>query len=393
MTAAHVVVVGAGLGGLRTVEQLRRQGFAGRLTLAGAEPHAPYDRPPLSKQVLRGDSDDTTLATDLAALDVDVRLGRRAVALDGAGRTVEFDDGERLAFDVAVLAPGARPRTLPGAADRPGLHVVRTIDDARRLRAALTGASRVAVVGGGFIGCEVAASARTIGVDVALVELLPQPLIRVLGPTGAQVVTDLHRARGVAVHAGTGVAEVLGDGRVEGLRLDDDTVLDASEVVVGLGVVPDVDWLAGSGVELDDGIRCDAGGRTSVEGVYAVGDAAQWFQPLAGRHRRVEHWTSAVDQAEVVAANIAAGAPVRELDAVPYFWSDQYDVKVQAIGFVDGTHDTTVLTPGGRTVVLYSADGVLRSVVGFSAARHVMRLRPLVAAGAPVSEAVDLLTA
>lgn len=386
----HVVVVGAGLGGVRTVEHLRREGFAGPITVVGAEHHPPYDRPPLTKQVLRGEQDSTPLRGEWASLGADLRLGVSATALDGGARRLSLDDGTRLGYDVAVLAPGATPRSLPGSTGRPGLHTVRTIDDALALRAGLIRSRSVVVVGGGFVGCEVAASARAHGASVALVEVLPAPLTRVLGAAAASLVTDLHHSHGVRVHAGVAVAEILGNGRVEGVVLADGTRLDSPEVVVGLGVTPNVAWLAGSGIELADGIRCTSAGRTSLPDVYAVGDAAEWWHPLAGAHRRVEHWTSTADQARVVAAAIT-GAPDPVLAEVPYFWSDQYDVKIQALGFVDPDDDVEILHPGGRPVLLYSRHGVLRAVVGFSAARWIMRLRTHITNGSPTSEAAALL--
>jgi len=384
----RVVVVGAGLGGLRTVEALRRKEYGGAITLIGAEPHAPYDRPPLTKHVLRGELADTTFPTDFPALDVDTRFGVRATGLDTAAGTVALSDGGSVQYDALVLAPGAVPRTLPGVDQRPGLHVVRTIEDAHRLRDAVAASGRVVVVGGGFIGCEVAASARSVGADVDLVEVLPAPLVRVLGPEGAALAADLLTERGVRIHTGTAVTEITGEDAVTGVVLGNGTRLDTRDVVVGLGVVPDLGWLDGSGIEIGDGIACDAGGRTSVPGVYALGDAAAWHHRLAGGRRRIEHWTTTVDQANVVAANIAAGpdgAGVESAD-VPYFWSDVFDVKIQALGFVDAEADTRVLRPGGKSVILYSRDGRLTAAVGFSAARHVMRLRGSVASGAPVDE-------
>lgn len=386
-----VVVIGAGLGGLRTVERLRSNGFPGPITLVGAERHAPYDRPPLTKQVLRGERDSTTLRADLDDLDARLLLGRRATALDPAARGVVLDDGSALRYDSIVLAPGGRARPLPGAAPRTGLHVIRTIDDALALRAAVSPGSKVVVAGGGFIGCEVAASLRAADVRVDLVEALPHPLARVLGEEGGRCAEELLVRHGVRVRTGLGVREVLGADRVTGVTLTDGTELPADQVVAGIGLVPELDWLDSSGIEVDDGIVCDAAGRTSVPNVYAVGDAARWRHPGLGEHRRVEHWTSTVDQAGTVAA-VLTGRTDAQLDEVPYFWSDQFGVKIQALGFVDPGDTAHRVEPGGRTVLLYVRSGVLRAVVGFSAAKQVMRLRPLIAAGASLDDAVSLLT-
>ncbi len=273
--------------------------------------------------------------------------------LDGAARTVRLADGVVLQYEALVLAPGAVPRHLPG----------------------------------GFIGCEVAASLRTTGARVDLVEMLAAPMLRVLGSAGAQVVTDLHRSHGVSLHTGIGVTDILGDDHVTGVRLTDGTVLETSDVVVGLGVTPDIEWLRSSGIEITDGIRCTGGGLTSLPHVYALGDAAQWYLPLTGAHVCVEHWTNAGDQAAVVAANIVYGPNGAQLTEVPYFWSEQYDVKIQALGLVDPSYDVDVLEPGDRTVLLYSEHGELRAVVGFSAARWIMPLRSLIAGRASVTEA------
>lgn len=387
-----IVVIGAGLGGLRTVERLRAKGYRGPLTLVGAERHAPYDRPPLTKQVLRGERDTTTLRDDLGALDVRLLLGRAATGLDPAAHTIALDDGTELSYGSAVLAPGGHARPLSGVAPRPGLHVIRTIDDALALRAAVSDGDAVTVVGGGFIGCEVAASLRAKGADVALVELLPHPLARVLGDEAGSYVEELLVRNGVRVHSGVAVSEVLGDDRVTAVELTDGTRLPSTQVVVGLGLVPALDWLEGSGLELDDGIVCDAAGRSSAADVYAVGDAARWHQPRLGEHRRVEHWTTTGDQAATVAA-VLTGTSDARLDDVPYFWSDQFDVKIQALGFVDPADAVQRLDLDGRTVLLYSRDDRLTAVVGFSAAKHVMRLRTLISSGARADEAVALLTA
>jgi len=397
MGEREVVIIGAGLGAVRVAQQLRQRGHRGPITVLGAEPHLPYDRPPLSKQVLRGEADTTTYP-DTDRLDVRWVLGTRAVSLDAARSKVLSEDGRAYGYDALVLAPGGRARTLPGLEVGSGVHVLRTIDDALALRAAIRASKRLIVIGAGFIGCEIAASARQIGSDVDLIEVLPAPLIRVLGPAAASRVTDLHAAHGVRLHVGATVAAGVlrgSEGDVRGVQLGDGTVLDGGDVVVGIGISPNVEWLTASGVELQDGIVCDCSGRTSVPNIFALGDAAQWWHELAADHRRVEHWTTTADQAAVVAATITqdeTGAPA-ELSDAPYFWSDQYEIKIQGIGFIDPSDHVDELSIRDRPVLLYSRNGIVRGVVGFSIPAAVMRTKPLIERGAPVSDAIDLLTA
>jgi len=396
MGEREVVIIGAGLGAVRVAEQLRRRGHRGPITVLGAELHPPYDRPPLSKQVLRGEGD-TTAFRDMDRLDVRWILGTRAVSLEVSSKRVLADDGQAYGYDVLVLAPGGRPRTLPGLGIGCGVHALRTIDDALALRESMRRNGRLIIVGAGFIGCEIAASARQTDSHVDLIEALPAPLLRVLGTKAAARVADLHDAHGVILHVGATVAEVLRSpkGHVCGVRLGDGRVIDGNDVVVGIGIIANVDWLAQSGVALQDGIVCDSSGRTSVPNIFALGDAAQWWHPLVGHHRRVEHWTTTADQAAVVAATILQDpteAPV-QLGAAPYFWSDQYDVKIQGIGFIDPRDHIDELSIRNRTVLVYSRDGIVRGVVGFSIPAAVMRTKPLIERGARVKEAIDRLTA
>jgi len=393
-----IVIVGAGLGGVRTAERLREGGYDGRLTLLGAEPDPPYDRPPLSKQVLRGERPTVYLRPpeSYAELGVELRLGATARALEAGARCIELADGATLRYDQLVIATGARPRLLRNLPSHSGVHVLRTLRDCERLRDAAGRARSAIVVGGGFIGCEVAASLRMLGLDVTLVELAPGPLAPVLGERVAGYVTELHRGSGVRVLGSTAVGEVAADGDGLAVRLDRGEALTADLVVVGLGVTPEVEWLAGSGVECampaeGGGVRCDAYGATSVDGVFAVGDVASYRHPVTGRHRRFEHWTSAVEQAAVVARNLVSDPGERVAhDAVPYFWSDQYKVKIQSLGVPSPAADVTVveLTETKR-VALYAEDGILTGVVGFSSASAVMSLRVSLATPTAVEEAVQ----
>lgn len=369
-----VVVVGAGLAGVRVVESLRDKGSDAEIVLIGEEVHEPYDRPPLSKHVLRGDRDPMYLREEYASLRIDLRLGTTATGLDGhVLRTTEGD----VDFDQLVIATGAAPRRLPG---RPG-RVLRTLDDSRALSPYLAPGRTLGIIGAGLIGCEVAASARTKGAEVHVVDVLEGPLIRVLGPVVSNRIADLHREHGVHLHLGTGVASAAADR----LELVDGTVLDVDVVLEAMGVAPSVGWLEGSGLTLDNGVVCDAIGRAG-DGVWAVGDVASW----AGVRR--EHWTSAGEQAATVAAAILGEDVVH--DAVPYWWSDQYDVKLQGLGSVAADDEVVFLEvgPRSRPLAVYSRDGRLTGVVGFSAGAAVMRLKPEIAAGAPVADVLASLS-
>ncbi|WP_426504512.1 NAD(P)/FAD-dependent oxidoreductase [Dactylosporangium sp. McL0621] len=330
MTVGSVVVVGAGLAGLSAARALRREGFAGPLTVVGAEPHRPYDRPPLSKEYLTGAMGESDLALereddDLGATwildDPAVRLERRRVGLR-SGRT--------LAADGFVLATGASARPLPGAT------TLRSLDDARRLRHRLRAANSVVVVGAGFIGAEVASAARALGRDVTVVEAAPAPLAGSLGVAMGAAVAGLHEAHGVRLICGVGVDRVQ-DGAA---HLADGRVLAADVVVAGIGVRPETAWLAGSDLtDRGDGIECGPDGSTGVPGVVAVGDCAAWFEPRLGRHLRVEHWTAAGERAAIAARTLLGRAP--RTARQPYFWSDQYGRRIQFAGHtVDGDEVT-----------------------------------------------------
>lgn len=334
-----VAVVGASLAGLSTARELRAAGYDGALTIVGEERHEPYDRPPLSKDFLKGDIGADALALGSAdeyeALGADWLLGDRAVRLDTAERTVTLASGRHLRTDAVVVATGASARTLPGTAGLAGVHTLRTLDDAEALRAALTtGSPRVVVIGAGFIGAEVASTAHALGLDVTVVEAAEVPLERALGREMGRVCAALHTDHGVRLLCGTGVSGLEGTGRVTGVRLADGRLLPADVVVVGVGVRPATDWLAGSGVHVDDGVVCDAGCATTVPGVVAVGDVARCPNPFTGRHARIEHWTNAMEQPRTAARTLLSGASAAAPVAAPYFWSDQYHARIQLAGHV-----------------------------------------------------------
>jgi NADPH-dependent 2,4-dienoyl-CoA reductase/sulfur reductase-like enzyme len=389
----HVVIVGASLGGLRTAQSLRSAKFAGRITMLGDEQRLPYDRPPLSKHVLSGEwePEQALLADDaeLTKIDVDLRLGVRATHLDLPGRAVVAGD-ERFDYDRLVIATGATPRKIPGTPHLGGIHVLRTLDECIALRADLDKASSVVVVGAGFIGAEVAATARERGLDVTVLEALPVPLSRGLGPVLGPVIAGLHLDHGVDLRTGTGVAGFEGNGRVERVLLADGTSIDADVVVVGIGVVPNTAWLEDSGLELRDGIVCDEHCRAvGAREVYAVGDVARWYNPLFEQEMRLEHWTNAVDQAMAVANNIA-GTPA-PYAPVPYVWSDQYGSKIMIAGH-PGPADEVEVPIGAfddrKFVALTHHEGKLTAVVGLNEPRKVLRLRRLLESRPSADEAL-----
>ena len=334
----QVVVVGAGVAGIRATETLRQNGYDGALTIVGAERHAPYHRPPLSKKLLSGQVHRAGI--DMAPqFDTDARMfrGATAVGLDMSARTIQVrDDGQNLSlsFDGLVIASGAQPREWPGGRTPDGVLMLRTVEDCLAIRERLRSRPRVVVVGGGFIGAEVAATCRLMGLDVTLIEKATGPLVQALGDELAPRWAELHRQRGVDLRVGVGVDAFVGNGHVEGVRLTDGSQVPADVVIVGLGVTPATDWLEGSGLRLDDGVVCDAtGAAEGCDDIVAAGDVARWWHPLYERHLRTEHWDDAGRQGAAAARTLLAGPDHAEaVDMVPYFWSDQYDVKVQMIG-------------------------------------------------------------
>ncbi|MEU3613764.1 FAD-dependent oxidoreductase [Streptomyces sp. NPDC006872] len=340
-----VAVVGASLAGLSAARSLRKQGYDGRLVVIGDEFHRPYDRPPLSKEFLAGTLGEADLAleTDDEELAAEWLLGVRATGLDHAERAVRLADGRTLRADGIVIATGAAARTLPGSEGLAGVHTLRTLDDARALRDELGRGGRLVVIGGGFIGAEVASTAYALGLDVTVIEAAPTPLAGPLGETMGAVVSALHADHGVRLLCGVGVKGLSGESRVDAVLLEDGRSVPADIVVVGVGARPCVEWLEGSGVALDNGVKCGADGRTSLAGVVAVGDCANWYDPRAGSHRRVEHWTGALERpAAAVATLLAGGAVEPGVPRPPYFWSDQYGVKIQFAGSAAGADSVTV---------------------------------------------------
>ncbi|WFN92131.1 NAD(P)/FAD-dependent oxidoreductase [Gordonia sp. LUNF6] len=394
MVEAPVVVVGAGLGGVRLAENLRNGGYDGPITLLGAEQHPPYDRPPLSKTVLTGDDERVDLkpAEFFRDSNIDLRTGTRVVAVDPTSHTVSVEcDGTvaPLPYGTLVLATGLAARRFPGSEGVAGVHVIRTVEDALALRAEATSASRAVVIGAGFIGCEVTASLHSMDISVTLVEPTPAPLSGPLGPRIGEMVTRLHVEAGVDLRVGVGVDEIVTeDGRAAGVVLSDGSRVDADLIVVGIGGYPELEYLEGSGIELADraaggGVACDGVGRTGVADVYALGDCANWHD-VDGHGHRVEHWTHTVDQAAMVAAHLLGHAIPHQ--TVPYFWSDQYGLKFQMLGTPRPDDEVHLVDDDGRKfLAYYSREGLLTGVVGAGRVGKLMKARQFLLTPTPIS--------
>jgi NADPH-dependent 2,4-dienoyl-CoA reductase/sulfur reductase-like enzyme len=358
-----IVVVGASLAGLRAAQAVRASGWDGELLLVGEEPHKPYTRPPLSKELLRGRHE---VAFPCEDLQVQWRLGEKATALDIEAKTVTV--GEPISYERLVIATGTRARTWPGEMPD-NAYLVRDLDDALALKKALSVARSVAIVGAGFIGCEVASSARNLGLDVTLIDIAAHPMTA-LGPELGERCAELHRERGVDLRLGEEVAS-----------LD----LDADVIVVALGAVPNIEWLEGSGLTLDHGVVCDEA-LLAAPGVFAAGDIAVWPHPMAdGEPIRIEHWTNAAEQGAHVGRNLFEAKPYA---AVPYFWSDQYDVKIQAVGLPHRAERFEILEDEGNRLVAVGrrADQVVAAVTFNNPRRLVQWRRELATTQGPVEQ-------
>lgn len=382
MTALDsVVIVGASLAGHATARALRRQGFDGRLTLIGEEPERPYDRPPLSKEFLAGTLTEDQLGLEPAGEDLDANwiLGVDAVALDPHTRTVTLSDQRSISAAAVVLATGSTARTMPS--DLAGVHTLRTLGDARALKADLLPGARLVVVGAGFIGAEVAATAHGLGLQVTVVEAAPAPLSRQLGVEMGGVVAGLHAASGVSLLCDAPVAGLIGDTRVEGVALADGRLVAADVVVVGIGASPAVEWLRSSGLNLTHGVVCDARGAAGAPGIWAVGDCSAWYDPVLGRPIRIEHWTDARERPVHTARAMLSGhhhpADAEPLRA-PYFWSDQYGVRIQFAGHREDT-DELVIEDGSAEdadlLATWRCDGAVVAALGLNQTRAFARLR------------------
>jgi 3-phenylpropionate/trans-cinnamate dioxygenase ferredoxin reductase subunit len=394
MAPQTFVIVGASLAGAKAAETLRDEGFTGRIVLIGEESERPYDRPPLSKGYLRGEEERAKVYLHpegfYAERDIELRTCTWVAAIEPSAAEVVLGGGERLGYDRLLLATGTTPRPLrvPGAG-LPGVQYLRRLDDADRLHSALASAGRVVVIGGGWIGSEVAASARQLGVDVALIDPHSVPLQRVVGPEVGAVFRDLHADQGVDLHLGVGVEAIVGHGRAEGVRITDGRVLEADLVVVGVGVTPRTELAEAAGLQVGNGIVVDAFLETSVAGIFAAGDVAAAWHPTLMTHIRVEHWANALNQGPAAArAMLGHGTPY---DQVPYFFSDQYDLGLEYSGYAE-TWDRVVFRgdPASRKFIAFWVDdGRVVAGMNVNVWDVVQPIQALVRAGRPVD--LDLL--
>jgi 3-phenylpropionate/trans-cinnamate dioxygenase ferredoxin reductase component len=385
------VIVGAGLAGAQAAATLRKEGFAGRVILLGEEADAPYDRPPLTKDYLRGESDRAHLAVQPEAFyrdsDIDLRLGATATSLDLAARSVTLGDGSRIAFDRLLLATGSRPRrpTIPGI-DLPGVHVLRRVGDADALRPELRPGRRLVVIGGGWIGTEVAASARQLGAEVTLLMTGSLPLERPLGTVAATVYRDLHLEHGVSLVTIPGVAAIEGHGRAEAVLADDGRRFEGDAILVAVGAVPRTEVAAAAGLLVDGGVIVDERLETSAPGVFAAGDIAAAWHPVLGTRIRLEHWAAARFQGPAAARSmLGKGTPY---DRLPYFYSDQYDVSMESRGRAD-TWDRVVVRGdlAARSFVMFwLADGRVASAMNVNTPGVGKPIDALIRSGRAVDE-------
>ena len=388
MLVGHLVVVGASLAGLRAVQSARDAGFSGKITLVGAERHAPYDRTLLSKDFLSAEAKPAVplyqeVALLTGRLGIDLVLGTPATELDTEGRAVVLADGRRIGYDALVIATGVRARALPGRGELAGVHTLRTIADADAIRDRLGTAEHVVVVGGGFVGSEVASSAQARGLKVTVVDADPAPLSAAVGRDMGRVCSSLHSAYGTDLRSGVGVRRIEGLGRVQRVVLTDGSIVPADLVVVGIGSVAVTDWLAGSGVTVHDGVVADKYLRTGVAGVHAAGDVAHWHNTFIHRRMRVEHWACAAAQGTVAGRNAVLPEDPLPCSVVPYFWSDWYGNRIQCAGVTSGDPETVIGDPDAhRFVALYRDEERVAGVLAMNDKGAFARYRGLVRARA-----------
>jgi NADPH-dependent 2,4-dienoyl-CoA reductase/sulfur reductase-like enzyme len=393
------VVVGSSIGGVRTAQSLRLEGYEGEIILVGEETELPYDKPPLSKSVLAGtaEEDSIRLLTQEQADADDIRLmlGYRAIGVDVAENRLEIEGHEPIHYDHLVIATGASPRPSPWG-QRPGIHVLRTLENARNLRGDLLRGGDLAVIGGGFVGAEAAATARTLGLDVTVIDPLPVPMSRIFNSEIGHWFGDLHRDNGVKTLFGTGVETIDGAQGSFTVHLTNGESIEASTVLVGIGVIPNDSWLSASGLLVDNGVvlneYCQA---VDAPNVYAVGDVARWRHQKHGEDVRIEHWTNAVEQASCVAYNITHADQLRAYTPIEYVWSDQHDWKIQVVGRVGGNVDHVVIghpQVHGQFVALYTAHGTaLRGAAIVNWPKALLACRLGMAKGTTVQELRDRL--
>ncbi len=396
MKPSSIAIVGASLAGLNAAAELRRAGYEGRLTIIGAEQHYPYDRPPLSKEILRQQygPEKLWLAFDPAQIDAEWKLGISATGLEAAARRIHLDDGTSDTYDGIVIACGARPRPLPGI-HLGGVHMLRTLDDALALRSDLAKKpSRMAVVGGGFIGQEVAASCRELGIEVTMVEA-NAPAQHVVGRDVALFLADMHGRKGVDVRLGASVQAIEGADRISGISLSNGEFIEAAIAVVGIGVIPNTDWLLGSGLEIGIGVICD---RTclAAPGIVAAGDICRWPNERYSEMRRVEHWDNAARQGAFAARRLLMSeeeAAEASYAPVPWFWSDQYGSKLQLVGSAAGHEEVHVSLcdrEGPKVLALYRRGERMTAAFGINNAKSILKYRRLLEGRVGWRDALDM---
>lgn len=382
----HIVVVGGSLAGVHAAGALREGGFSGQVTLVGAEEHLPYDRPPLSKEALRGGPNfDSLVLHDAAWYEnngIDLRLGQRARDLNVANKTVTIGNGTVLDYDGLVIATGSQPRTLATATGTP-IQMLRTFDDCAKLSSRLLDARSVAVIGGGFIGLEVAATARQMDCEVSVVELAPVPLSRVLGDEVGEWFKSYHALHGVALHCSCALASVTPVDAGTEVRLSNGKSLTADLVVAGIGAAPCTGWLEASGIKLSNGVVCDKTLRTSAPGIVAAGDVARWYNPLFDEEMRIEQWTNAVEQGRHAAASLLGGTDAYA--AVPYFWSDQFDAKMRFVGRSNAADQIQIVHESDDSlVVVFGRSGVEVGALCINATRQLISHRKAISERSPL---------
>ena len=383
------VIVGANLAGGRAAQALRKEGFDGRLILIGAEPDPPYERPPLSKEYLRGESPREKLFIVPPAFfdenDIELRLGEEAKRIDVQERAVELDSGERVSFDALLLATGGRARALPiPGVDLEGVYYLRHVGDSESIAAELQEGRRLVVIGAGFIGSEVAASARMKGLDVTMLEIAPVPLERALGRELGGIFAEIHRNHGIDLRTSEGVERFEGAQRVERVITTSGAVIDCDLVVIGVGIIPNTEIAEGAGISVNNGIVVDEYCRTDVDGIFAAGDVANFYSPILDERLRIEHWANAQSQGRAAALNmLGRREPYNE---VPWFWSDQYDLNMQLVGHAPSWDEVVFRGSVSERAftAFYLKDGRLRAALAVNRFRDIRPSRELIKAGMEV---------
>ena len=389
---ASYVIVGAGIAGNAAAETLRKQGFEGKVHLVGAEPHRPYDRPPLSKEFLSGSKEQDKLFFKpedfYAEHSIQLHLGTEATALDPTSKTLTLADGASLRFDKLLLATGSRVRTLPiPGSELEGIHYLRTIDDSQAIAQSMNSASRVVIVGAGFIGSEVAAVCKTAGLEVTVLEIQPQPMAHILGEEMGAIYANLHTSRGIDLRLQEGISGIRGSSRAEQVITDQGNAIDCDFVVIGVGIAPDTTLAKSAGLEVDRGILVDEHCQTSHPDIYAAGDVANWFHPGLGHRLRVEHWDNALNQG-AAAAKSMLGAP-EPYSPTLYFWSDQYDLNIQYLGHATEWDEIAIRgNPGEeKFTAFYLKDGSVHGALVVNNFRDIRPTRTLIGQKTPITAA------